>query len=326
MQGYCRGVTFIMKTKSLFFHLLAAAVLASAALPTVSSASIALPVRNRLQWLGNNGYCGETSLQECALYHGIYVSQGYVRSIYDPSQQNDLVEIEEWGQVLTHLGLTADVFPTESVPEPQYRAYAVWLKRHLEARHPVIVTCYVFEKRETDDPVDHIMTISGYLGKSALRYSDDDTFVINDHFRSTAAYALRSQWAFDYRSMLGNGAIYGIALQKERNYGLAITGTVNRSPFALPVRVELDRIDEPELIANQQPVDFAATVTVENLVPGKNYVLYRYDSPEKVPLANYASSHSDDSIRFKAKTCEQSFPFSIRSDSVAVFRCLPVGK
>jgi hypothetical protein len=319
----------IMKTTSSFLRLVGPGLtlmVACAFLPLNVQASSALPVRNRIQWLENNGYCGETSLQEIALYFGTYASQARIRAIYDPSQQNDLVELEEWAQVLPALGLKADVFPTEALPAPQFHAYAAWMKRHLEARHPVIVTGYVFEQRDTENPVDHIMTASGYVGCAVAGYSDDDTFIINDHYRSTAAFALQARWLFDTRDMQANGATYGLSIQKEYNYGLAITGTTNRSPFALPVRLELDRIDEPNLISGESPADFAATVTVEGLLPGKVYVLYRYNDPTKVPVANYTAAPHDGAVSFRARQPVQSFPASIRSDRVVTFRCLPAGK
>ncbi len=321
------NITTSSSSRRLLGALLAAA-LAAAALPASVEASIALPIRNRLQWLENAGYCGEVSLQECALYYGTYVSQAYIRGLYDPSQQNDLVQLEEWAVVLPALGLKADVFPNETTPAPQYKAYAEWMKRHLEARHPVIVTCYLFEGRESADPVDHIMTASGWTGTSMNGYNDDDTFIINDHYRSPAAFALQARWLFDTRAMAENGTVYGISLQKEVNYGLAITGTTNRSAEARPVRVELDRIDEPNLIAPtpETPVDLAATVTVSGLTIGKSYVIYRYNDPARVPTKNYAAAPRDGATRFKASKTTQSFPASIRSDGVAVFRCLPVGK
>lgn len=307
---------------------LLAGAIAVAAAPTPVAASAALPIRNRLQWLENAGYCGEASLQECALYYGTYVSQAYIRSIFDPSQQNDLVELEEWAVVLPALGLKAEAFPTETTPAPQYKAYAAWMKRHLEARRPVIVTCYLFEGRASDDPVDHIMTASGWAGASVNGYSDDDTFIINDHYRSPAAFALQARWLFDTRAMADNGTIYGISLQKEVNYGLAITGTTNRAPEARTVRVELDQIDEPNLIIKtpEAPIDFAATVTVSGLTIGKTYVLYRYNDPAKVPTAKYAAAPNDGATRFKATKTTQTFPAAIRSDGVAIFRCLPSGK
>jgi hypothetical protein len=288
--------------------------------------SSALPIRNRLQWIENNGYCGETSIQECALYYGTYASQAYIRGVFDPAQQDDLVQVEEWKQVLARLGLKAEFFPTEKTPQPQYRRYATWMKQHLAARHPVITTCYIFEYRETDNPVDHFMTVTGFVGAEPGRYSDNDLFVFNDHYRSPAAYALQARWAFDTRSMAENGATYGIAIQKEQNYGLAITGTSNRSRHALPVQLELDRIDEPNLVNHEARVEFAATVTVKGLTPGKKYTLYRYNDPQKVPTLGYAAAPSDERMTFKATALVQTFPAKIPSDSVAVFRCLPAGE
>jgi hypothetical protein len=41
----------------------------------LSSNTVKLDIPVRLQWENDHGYCGETSIQSCALYYGNYISQ-----------------------------------------------------------------------------------------------------------------------------------------------------------------------------------------------------------------------------------------------------------
>lgn len=290
----------------------------------------ALPIRNRIQWQGNGGYCGETSLQESALYYGIYASQWWIRNVIDPTQNNDLVELDEWALVLAALGLEADVFPTESIDPPQYEAFELWAKKHLARKHPVITTCYI-AGGPPDNPVDHIVTLTAFIASGLDVYSSDDLFILNHHLAQTTyglpgapfAFAQRTRWLFDERAMTGPGATYLYAIQKEADYGLAITGTSNRSPAARPVRVEVDRIDEPDLIQGELPVQLSAEITVEGLTPGITYVLYRYNDPAMVPMKNYSSHPYSSKVVFQATHEKETLLDTIASDGVAVFRCVP---
>jgi hypothetical protein len=289
-----------------------------------------LPIRNRIQWVENGGYCGETSLQESALYYGIYASQWWIRNVIDPTQNNELVELEEWALVLAALGLEADVFPTERIDPPQYKVFELWAKKHLARKHPVITTSYVAGVT-SDNPVDHLITLTAFMAARLDAYSSDDLFILNHHLAQTTyglpgapfAFAQRTRWLFDERAMTGPGATYMYAIQKETDYGLAITGTSNRSSAARPVRVEVDRIDEPNLINGELPVQLAAEITVEKLTPGTSYVLYRYNDPAMVPTKNYSAHPYSSKKVFKATHERNTLQDTISSDGVAVFRCVP---
>ncbi len=326
--------------KLLPIQLLVAVALLVSQSALLAGESAALPIRNRSQWQENNGYCGEMSLQECALYFGIYASQAHIRAVFDPTQQNDLVQISEWVQTLDALGLQAEFFPTKETPTPQYKAFSVWAKKHLARNRPVITTCYI-AGIETDDStsilentnkVDHIITLTGFVADDLLEYSSDDTFTFNHHIDKITsglpgapfAFSQRARWLFDTRAMKGGGATYGYAIQKEVNYGLAITGVIGETKDERPVRLELDRITEPNIIAGEKPMALKAAIRVENLTPGLKYVLYRYNDPAAVPLKNHAEQPAASRISFQASGRVEKFNDSIPSDGVAIYRCLPV--
>jgi len=72
----------------------------------------------------------------------------------------------------------------------------------------------------------------------------------------------------------------------------------HRSPEVLPVHVEVDRIDEPNLINGEPPVQLNAKIAVESLTPGRTYVLYRYNDPAMVPTRNYADHPCSNKVAF----------------------------
>jgi len=69
-------------------------------------ASLQLDIPPRAQWQNNNGYCGECSIQQCALYFGVYVSQFRAREIIDPTQEQDVLIPRNSGRVFDALRLT----------------------------------------------------------------------------------------------------------------------------------------------------------------------------------------------------------------------------
>ena len=52
--------------------------------------TIRMPIAPRRQWDEKNGYCGECSIQQAALYFGTYVSQYVCRAIIKTNKANCL--------------------------------------------------------------------------------------------------------------------------------------------------------------------------------------------------------------------------------------------
>ena len=74
--------------------------LAAAAAP-LSVTTTSLPIPPRLQWDELDGYCGECSIQQAALYFGTYVSQYVCRAIINPNQKSQLLVAVNDQTVLT---------------------------------------------------------------------------------------------------------------------------------------------------------------------------------------------------------------------------------
>ncbi len=296
------------------------------ALPTMAQAATLvsqLPIPSRLQWEELDGYCGECSIQQAALYFGTYVSQYACRGIINTNQLSQLLVAVNAQKVLTALRLTSTEFDYNRTASPQFLPWFGWVKQHLYLKHPVMIVAYV---RGLSDPdYDHIMLATGFTSTDSTTYHATDLLCFNDCFDPLVKTRVASTLN-DNRKMRVNGAKYPFCIPTTTCYGCAITGIQDTSLAALPVQVILNTWSEPDIIAGAKPVTLNATVSISGLTIGKSYSLYRYNDYRTVPTANYAKSAYSSVVQFVANSTALTYPVLIPSNSVAVFRCLPAGK
>jgi len=313
-----------------FFRVATGAILSSELInPAVTLAaqagnlySVTLPIASRLQWDEWNGYCGECMVQQAALFYGTYVSQWVCRGIINRNQNSQLLVSVNAQRVLKALRLTSVEFDFQNQPHPQFKAYFVWIKQHLQAQHPVIITTYVQGLGDSD--YDHIMLATGFSSTDSTTHHPTDQLFFNDGYAQTTSVRTASS-LFDTRAMQGNGLRNQYCLPVNTDYGCAVTGIVDTSHAALPVQLHVDRWNEPDLIAGEPPVVLDGTVSVHGLIPGKSYALYRYNSYRTVPTINYSRSSYASVTRFVATNASATYSVRIPSDGIAIFRCLPAG-
>lgn len=291
----------------------------SLALLSSARASVQLDIPCRLQWDNNSGYCGETSIQQAALLFGTYVSQYRAREIIDPTQQQDVWVPENSSPIFDALRLTVDTWNSGSAT-PQYQSYLVWIKNHLQQGHPVVFD--VFVQGESDPAYDHIMIATGFTSTDTTTYHAGDTLTFNDNYETTP-YVRTFGSLFDTRAMAGNGATYEYCIPRDTDYGCAVTGVKDSSGQLLPIRLAVNRRDEPNVSQGASPVTMVATVTVQSLVSGNAYALLRYNDYHNVPTNNYLSSASSSSTVFTATSSTYSIIDRFSSDSVTIYRCVP---
>jgi hypothetical protein len=292
------------------------------AVKTPVQLDVRLPIPPRIQWEELSGYCGECSIQQSALYYGSYVSQYACRSIINPNQKRQyLVGVHE-SKVLPALRLTYSLFDHSKVTQPEYQGYFLWVKQQLNMKRPVMIVCFVSDLQ--DPQYDHIMLATGFTSIDSTAYHASDKLYFNDNFKTTVVDRSASMLN-DNREMLANGSLFDFCVPTDIDYGCAITGIQDSSGAALPVRMELNRNDEPNLIQKKAPVNLSAVLTVSNMQVGKSYALYRYNNYLDVPVRNYASSKYSSVVKFVPKQTTQTFPATILSNGVAIFRCLPAG-
>jgi hypothetical protein len=284
-----------------------------------ASVSTLLPIAGRLQWDNNNGYCGECSIQTCALYYGTYISQYQCRAIIDPTQKQDLWIDVHGKTVLDALRLNFEAW-NSSQATPQYQNYLVWIKNHLHGGHPVIITLYVSE--EDDPDYDHIVPAVGFQSSDDwTAYHAGDQLTFFDNYDS-AAYVRAFSTLYDTRAMNNNGAVYEYCIPEDVDYGTAVTGIRDDDAVTRPVRLSVNRWDEPNVSQGQSPVTLTATVTIGSLVPNKSYCLLRYDNYQNVPTKNFPSSAFSVKQTFTASADTKTFTDHFASNGLAIYRCV----
>jgi len=296
--------------------------LAAAAAP-LSVTTTSLPIPPRLQWDELDGYCGECSIQQAALYFGTYVSQFACRAIINPNQKSQLLVAVNDQTVLTALRLTSAKFNYNQAANPQFAGYFGWVKQHIALKRPVLIVSYV--KGLSDPDYDHIMLATGFTSSNSTTYVGTDRLYFNDCYSPSANMRVASTLS-DVRRMRVNGAKYEFCIPTNICYGTAITGIADTSGATLPVQLKLASWSEPDVMAGAAPATLNATVSVTGLIAGRSYSLYRYNNHLNVPTTNYVRSNYTSVVNFVATNPTATFPASMISKGVAVFRCLPAGK
>jgi len=294
--------------------------LASFCLWSVSSlnSSTQLDIAPRKQWDNNNGYCGETSIQQAALYFGCYISQYQVRNIINPTQRQDVWIPENSDPIFDAMGFSIDVWNSHR-PPPQYPTYLGWIKSHLHKEHPVIFN--VFIAGETDSDYDHIMLATGFRSVDADQYHDEDVLIFNDNYSRTP-YERAFQTLWDTRSMKDNGAKYDYCVPRDVDYGCAVTGIKTDSTPLFPVSIKIDHWDEPNITRGAQPIMFNASITIRGLSPGNRYILLRFDDYHQIKASNYLNLPSSKAFEFTAEGNTHSVADTFASDSFVIYRCV----
>lgn len=294
-----------------------AATASSPVRQAVRTTLLAIPPRQ--QWDENGGYCGETSIQSFALYFGTYASQFRIREFINPDQQSQLLVGVNEQIALRALQLKYDQWNFNR-PIPQSKNYLAWVKQSMQRGAPVIGTLYI--RGMTDPDYDHIVPMVGFRSSSdSNRYQPRDVLLFNDNFANSTLSRTFGTLAATRRGANTRSFMY--AIPSRVDYGCAVTGIVDTLRETVPVRLQVDRSWEPNLIAGAQPVAMDATLVVQSLVPGKTYSLLRYDDPAAVPdsgfLANggYTRAHS-----FTATAATQTFTDQFLSNAVVTYRCV----
>ncbi|CAF4582435.1 unnamed protein product, partial [Rotaria sp. Silwood2] len=101
-----------------------------------------------------------------------------------------------------------------------------------------------------------------------------------------------------------------------------------RQKATLPVRLKVDRSNEPNLSLGAKPVLMQGTVTVFGLVFGRNYVLLRYKSYTEVPSSGNATAFLNSKYykrhNFRATNTTYTYvdPEKIPSNGTTYYRCV----
>lgn len=220
-------------------------------------------------------------------------------------------------------------FNTEN--QPQFKKYSAWLKKHLIQGHPCIITAYVNDAND-DQQYDHIMPAVGIsYQKTQSSYDPKDTLLFYSLFElKTLERELSTQDMIKTRQKCDKSTIQGGCFPYNVDYAYAILGIADPQKATLPVRLTVDRSDEPNLSLNASPVLMQGTVTVFNLTPKQNYVLLRYNTYTAVPSTGNAKAFLNSKYykrhNFQATKSTYKYvdPEKIPSNGATYYRCVAV--
>ncbi|CAF4179709.1 unnamed protein product [Rotaria magnacalcarata] len=219
----------------------------------------------------------------------------------------------------------------QSQLQPQYQQFSVWRKTHLIQGHPCIIAAYVNDA-DNDPDYDHIMPTIGisYYEPTSSYNPKDKLLCYNLYQLKILERELSTNDIIKQRQTCNKSTLLGGCLPYNADYGYAIFGIVDKQNVILPLRLKVDRSDEPNLSLGASPVQMQDTITVFNLVLGRNYVLLRYKSYTEVPSSGNAtaflSSRYYKRHTFRATNVINVYvdPEKILSNGTTYYRCVCV--
>jgi hypothetical protein len=307
----------------------------------------------RYQWNHNYGYCGEVSMISAGLYYGQYLSQYDARAAAGNAPQNEgrsqlLLGVNAI-RAASHMHLAGIKWDDPSRTESG--RFLVWVKEHVGLGQPVAIGIYMNQfrfyhkhnPRAGSPQYDHIVPVIGVgsdqLGEKGAYFQNDKIMFSDNGEWGSLRHA---QYFFSYRfedftktrreANAPNGPIYSLA-SKARDFGVAITGVIDRDHETIPVRVATNLNDElPQIVEGSSrrppPEPLVLTVTISGMKAGATYNLYRYNQLSAIPNGGF-NAHAADAQQIWIITGSASGRFvmteKIMSDEVAAYRAVPAG-
>lgn len=267
----------------------------------------------RNQWGDSGGFCGALSVQVIGMSYGVWHSQDIIRKqapASDPLGHGD----DDLGYEILHsnidsalenLGFEYESWDWEKQPKPQGTAYLQWMKNKLTAGNGIVqfVICKGDHHNSYGpiwDPVpyDHVEPFFKIYSKadtSEKDVRDDDIVVHGSDYSPDGAdnfgYFRRFDSLLDSLDMDGNcndaGSGYGKnemypCIYEDLTYGTAISAIKGIDGPSASITVNCT--DEADVRENEPPTPLQATVKIEGLESGKDYILKRFDGLSTFPM------------------------------------------
>jgi len=223
-----------------------------------------------------------------------------------------------------------------------------WVKKNLAGGSPIVT--FVMCKGDAHaayglGPFDHIEPIFGLYSNHPLT---DETVYDDDVLVHGSDYAIdgdTNQGYFrPFNSMVDTTAMEGNCknaqdnsgghkrnemypcFNDQQNYGASIHGLVDPKNISLRSHLYVNILNEPDVRIDQKPVEMEGTLVVNDLTPGTEYVVYRYNDHANFPTdSNFDGSKADSKHVFKAT--DKTYKYNtdqIMSDSEAYFVAVPM--
>lgn len=210
------------------------------------------------------------------------------------------------------------------------------MKAYLAAGSPVILGEYLTDG--TNDPdYDHIVPAVGFSSTGYLTYYNlyQPTAMVLPFARLNAT-----------RRSCKRSLTQGGCIPSKVDYGAAVTGIIDADHVTLPVRLAVNRPDEPNYskvdptdpdeyrTSPEKPALMHGTVTVTGLTPGNKYRLMRFNAtlhvPTKGTAASFLASSYESFVDFTAPSKRNGVskwvyvdPRPFLSSGTVFYRCVP---
>ena len=310
-----------------------------------------LPIQPRKQWNIAGGFCGSLSMQVLMMGHGAWVSEDLIRKAnigapcHGHKSPGDGCEVgpENYGQTAEGLRLHYDRWDYTQ-PVPQAKAFKAWIKAHLAKREPVMWA--PMEKGEYPhqpygpastpghgafDHHEPMIGIGSYHSLSDPTVYDDD-WLLHFSAQDLMPYYRNFSSLEDDLHMNGNCKDAGTGypdreaypcFYEKVAYGLATKGFITDVP-TLPVVIDVDRREEPNVRTGAAPAQLHAKVTVFGLKADAAYVLYRYTGFNAFPAKEFERGY-EHKVEFtpKAGTWVYEDPNAFLSNNATYYIAVP---
>jgi len=324
--------------------------------PPPSKFSQVIPIRPRMQWNTNGGFCGALSVQVMAMSYGAWISQDLIRKANrggpcfghtslakngTSGEEGCEVGPDNYAVTARGLKLAFDVWDYRQ-PAPQASAWKRWMKSHLAKGEPVMWV--PMEKGNSHTPYgprscpggghfDHhepIIGIGSNHDLSDATVYDDDWIVHFSDYDLQPCYRKINSLDDDF-NMEGN---CGAARKDKRQmfpcffrdvtYGMSITGLQLKVP-SLRVFLDVDTPYEPNVRLSESPTILHGTVRVQGLRPGLRYALYRFNGTAALPESSNFEGFYERKIPFVAEgeTWTYEDPQSFLSSAAVYYVAVP---
>lgn len=262
------------------------------------------------QWNINGGFCGAWSTQQCGLSIGAWISQDLVRKSNKDQQGIELnmhgSRTEGYEVMPINVEYTAEHLKYKheqwdyNQRAPQATAFKKWLKSHLVQGQCIVWfpickgdghDCYQ-GSCPNGGQCDHVEPMFGIWSNHPLSDATvyDDDWIVHASDQDYEPYFRPMKTLEDDLNMRGNCLHAGSGFGKNEmypcfdekvTYGLAVTGLNVKG--TLPVALEVDITEEPNVRSGARPKQVHGKVTVSGLTTGGSYTIYRYNSTSSLP-------------------------------------------
>ena len=214
---------------------------------------------------GDDGHCGECSIQVCMTKYGVWIPQKYVR---EAASDNDvLVETPSYPTAFNTMKINAEQFKGSG-----YQAYMAWVKERLVKGLQCIIV-YDFSGSTFDD-YGHIVPVTGIQTSNPTGgYNANDTLTVHTHF--TENTVKKKVGSYQCKGSKGGVESGGCVPNSSlTNWAWCIKG-----PKYLGIGPQVELLMD----SKREGGTMSATVKLHGLTKGKSYKVYQFTSPSQVP-------------------------------------------